>query len=47
MAAGIADQLWSLEDIVAKMDAMALTPKPGGLAGSAGPKIKLRHYPEI
>lgn len=30
MAAGITDRLWSLEDIVSKMDEMAPTPKPRG-----------------
>jgi hypothetical protein len=30
MAAGITDRLWSLEDIVAKIDAMSPTPKPRG-----------------
>jgi IS1 family transposase len=30
MAAGITDRLWSLEDVVAKIDAMAPEPKPRG-----------------
>jgi hypothetical protein len=30
MAAGISDRLWSLEDVVAKIDKMAPTPKPRG-----------------
>ena len=30
MAAGITDRLWSLEDIVAKIDEMAPPPKPRG-----------------
>lgn len=31
MANGITNKLWSLEDIVAKIDAMAPAPKPHGL----------------
>ncbi|MFL6734578.1 MAG: IS1 family transposase [Sphingomicrobium sp.] len=30
MVAGVSDRLWSLEDVVAKMDEMAPTPKPRG-----------------
>jgi hypothetical protein len=30
MAAGITDRLWSIEDVVAKMDAMAPAPKARG-----------------
>ena len=30
MAAGVTDRLWSLEDVVAKIDEMAPAPKPRG-----------------
>lgn len=36
MAAGVTDRLWSLEDIVAKIDEMAPAPKPRGPYKSAG-----------
>ncbi len=34
MAPGITDRLWSLEDVIAKMDAMAPAPSRGGLIRS-------------
>lgn len=36
MAAGVTDRLWSWEDIVAKIDAMAPPPKPRGLYNKRG-----------
>ncbi len=30
MAAGVTDTLWSLEDVIAKIDEMAPAPKPRG-----------------
>lgn len=41
MAAGITDRLWSLEDIVSKIDEMAPTPKSRGPYKKRSPKSRL------
>jgi hypothetical protein len=45
MEAGISSKLWSLEDIVALLDANVAAPKTTWTVPGADPKFRLTYYP--